>query len=28
MRVHANVMTKNEELLLTELLPICVNYPI
>ncbi len=28
MRVHANVMTKNEELLLTELLPIWVNYPI
>ena len=28
MRVHANVMTKNEELLLTELLPTWVNYPI
>ena len=28
MRVHANIMTKNEELLLNELLPIWVNYPI
>ena len=28
MVVHANIMTKNEELLLNELLPIWVNYPV
>ena len=28
MRVYANIMTKNEELLLNELLPIWNNYPV